>query len=116
MWFLGFLGVVFAVNARSCSQGYGEKVTRVLGVPIWLVGAIGYVTIGVMGFFTTPFATTALEVLVTLSVLFTILYLIPKARRNKVRCQGCMMVWIYNLFLIVPMALQHADRIIRQRT
>ncbi|MBT4121246.1 MAG: hypothetical protein HOA57_00560 [Candidatus Magasanikbacteria bacterium] len=105
---LGFIGILVAGGAHICALGHAKDVadTLLLGVPFALIGAVGYLTIGL----TALMARSSRSkwglfpifnyILVTFAGGFTV-FLVMRAVEVGMVCPGCLLSWMLTITLFV---------------
>ncbi|HBU06555.1 MAG TPA: hypothetical protein DEB09_00550 [Candidatus Magasanikbacteria bacterium] len=107
---IGVVGFITALFADACSMIHAKQSvdTIFLGVPMFLIGVLGYALIFVTAYVTlimesSKFFAVVNHGLVVFTGLFTI-FLIWKAVHVEMLCPACIICWILNIILVVRLA------------
>lgn len=99
---VGILGILLSIVSHGCalSNARQKSDALVLGVPIALIGVVGYILIVASAFLSLQYEwmAAANHLLVAGATLFTF-YLIARSIRVRMFCSMCLGVWMTNASL-----------------
>ena len=101
---IGILGILFSIASHGCALSNARQKSDVLilGVPIALIGVVGYILIVASAFLSLQYEwmAAANHLLVAGTTLFTS-YLITRSIRTRMFCSLCLGVWMINASLVL---------------